>query len=77
MPLAMPSLEGRQLLQALAARCRRSTGGSVAALFGNGGQVFLDPRSCVFPTKHLAYLRGWDCQIHVMFLPPVEVPSSV
>lgn len=72
----MPSLEGRQLFLALAARCRHSTGGTVAAPFGNGGQVFLAPRSCVFPTKHLAYLRGRDCQVHAMFLSPVEVPNS-
>lgn len=73
----MPPLEGRQLLSALAAHCRHSTGGTVAARFGSAGQVFLAPRSCVLPTKHLTYLKGWDCQVHAMFLPPVEVASSV
>jgi len=73
----MPSLKGRQLLLALAAHCRHIMGGTTAARFGKDGQVFLTPRSCVFPTKHLAYIRGQDCQVHAMFLPPVEVPSSV
>lgn len=50
---------------------------NVAALFGNSGQVFLAPGSPVFPTKHLGYLRSWVCQVHTMFLPPVEVYCSV
>lgn len=42
----------------------------------DGGQVFLAPRSSVFPTKHVVYLRGWHCQVHAMLLPPVKFPSS-
>lgn len=50
----MPSFESRYLLLALAAHHRYSMGGTEAALFCNSRQVFLAPRSCMLPTKHLA-----------------------